>query len=303
MGVDANYNVGPNGQSGINLTHPELRAPVDGIVTNAGEGSVGRIAIRDANGFSHEILHTHTRHVAIGDRVVVGQLIGTMGNTGVDSPNVELGDHHLHYQLRDPSGIRVNPGTFWDQQPNPASPAFLGEYRQYLSGLGANASNAEPTNSDVAGPFDTGRQFAPGSATSSRPLYDSRSSIPPSDEAAFSDGNRNIRRLVRVTPPTAAALTDMTTRPVMPLNEIPSNRSASFVDRFGDWASTPEVSVPRGPYQAEPPQQGSRPLGIVSGQPMPDWPFPPPIFNFPSRDTATGNEEWAASKRKRAKWE
>jgi|GEM_PF-6486277 len=34
-GVDANYNVG---QHGINLTYPALRSPVDGVVTNAGEG-------------------------------------------------------------------------------------------------------------------------------------------------------------------------------------------------------------------------------------------------------------------------
>jgi len=88
-GVDANYNVGPNGQAGINLQHPAVRAPVDGIVTNAGEGTAGRIAIRDANGLSHEILHTHTRHVRTGDPVVAGQLIGTMGNMGVDRKGIE----------------------------------------------------------------------------------------------------------------------------------------------------------------------------------------------------------------------
>ena len=30
--------------------------------------------------------------------------------------------------------------------------------------------------------------------------------------------------------------------------------------------------------QAAPPQQNGRPLGIVSGKPMPQWPFPPPIW-------------------------
>jgi murein DD-endopeptidase MepM/ murein hydrolase activator NlpD len=53
------------------------------------DGTLGRIAIRDANGFLHEILHTHTRHVAIGDPVAAGQLIGTMGNTGVDRKNLK----------------------------------------------------------------------------------------------------------------------------------------------------------------------------------------------------------------------
>ena len=55
-GVDFNYNV--PGQSGINLTHPALHSPVDGIVTNAGQGRYGRIAIRDKDGNIHEILHT-----------------------------------------------------------------------------------------------------------------------------------------------------------------------------------------------------------------------------------------------------
>jgi len=41
------------------------------------------------------------------------------------------------------------------------------------------------------------------------------------------------------------------------------------------------------PGQAALPQQAARPLGLVSGQPMPDWPFPPPIFDFPSKSVAT----------------
>ena len=302
-GVDFNYNV--PGQTGINLANPALRSPVTGIVTQADEGRYGTIAIRDANGYSHEILHGHSRHVSVGDPVVAGQLIGTMGNTGVTSDPRK--GNHAHYQLKDSMGTTIDPSAYWDQQgrvdPNPSPPAFLGQYRQYLRDLGVNASNAELTNSDVAGRFDTGRQFAPGSATSSRPLYETRSSIPPSGEPAFSDDNKNIRRLVRVTPPTAAALTDMTTRPVAPPNEIPSDRSASFVDRFGDWASTPEVSAPRGPYQADPPQQGSRPLGIITGQPMPDWPFPPPIWGIHDEAKLRGIEDWTGSKRRRAKWE
>ena len=135
-GFDFNYDIGPNGQKGINLTHPAIRSPVTGIVENAGEGTVGRIAIRDANGFLHEILHTHTRHVAVGDPVVAGQLIGTMGNTGVKRANIEAGANHVHYQLKDRAGNIVNPTEFWDQQgpvdPNPAPPRYLGEYQQYL---------------------------------------------------------------------------------------------------------------------------------------------------------------------------
>src|SRR5205814_590545 len=69
-GVDFKYEV--PGQKGINLAHPALRSPIDGVVTNAGQGTDGRIAIRDANGFTHEILHSYTRQVAVGDPVVAG---------------------------------------------------------------------------------------------------------------------------------------------------------------------------------------------------------------------------------------
>jgi len=109
-GVDFNYFGGRFAK--LNLSHPALHSPVTGVVENAGEGTLGRIAIRDANGFLHEILHTDTRHVAIGDPVAAGQLIGTMGNTGVDRKNPEKGDHHVHYQMWDRDGNRVNPTDF-----------------------------------------------------------------------------------------------------------------------------------------------------------------------------------------------
>jgi Peptidase family M23 len=145
-GVDFNYAVG---QNGINLSHPALRSPVAGIVTNAGQGIVGRIAIRDANGLSHELLHTHGRYVSIGDPVAAGQLIGTMGNTGTQ-------DQHVHYQLKDPAGNIVNPTAFWDQQgpvdPNPAPPALLSEYQQYLQHLGVSADNRFGNTPGVASP-------------------------------------------------------------------------------------------------------------------------------------------------------
>src|SRR5260221_7532771 len=78
-GIDFNYVGGKTAR--LNLSHPALRSPVDGVVINAGQGTVGRIAIRDKDGFVHEILHSDKRHVAIGDPVAAGQLVGTMGNT------------------------------------------------------------------------------------------------------------------------------------------------------------------------------------------------------------------------------
>ena len=86
------------------------------------------------------------RHVAVGDPVAAGQLIGTMGNTGVDKPKIESGANHVHYQIKDPSGNVINPSAFWDQQgpvdPNPAPSAYLDEHQQYLRGLDATSENA-----------------------------------------------------------------------------------------------------------------------------------------------------------------
>lgn len=86
-------------------------------------------------------------------------------------------------------------------------------------------------------------------------------------------------------------------------NEIPSRRPSSFDERFGDWTSSSSGTAPRGPYQPRPPSGANRPLGIVTGEPMPDWPFPPPIWDFPNKEAATGSEEWTAGKRKRVDWD
>ena len=230
-GVDFNYDVGPGGQKGINLTHPALYSPVAGIVTNAGQGTAGRIAVRDANGYSHEILHTYTRNVKIGDRVSEGQLIGTMGNTGVLNANVEDGPRHVHYQLKDPAGNDINPTEFWDRQgpinPNPDRPAYLEQYQQYLRSRDANT--------------ETGLSSSPDAA--------------PSDGSASSDPGENIRRLVR--------------RPSSVLsNDVPPpGQSDSFDDRFGNWTSSPAGSGPlNAPQPATPlalPDQINPPAGLA----------------------------------------
>jgi putative chitinase len=68
-GTDFNY-VG--GQSGINLTNPTINSPISGTVTFVG-GQYGTIKIRDANGNSHEILHTNSQNVAVGTVVSAGE--------------------------------------------------------------------------------------------------------------------------------------------------------------------------------------------------------------------------------------
>ena len=96
---------------------------------------MGRIAIRDKDGFVHEILHSDKRHVAIGDPVVAGQLIGTMGNTGTH-------DQHVHtINWKDPSGRTSMPalsGIGEAISPNPDPPSYLQEYQQYLQDTDGN---------------------------------------------------------------------------------------------------------------------------------------------------------------------
>ena len=183
--------------------------------------------------FLHEILHTHTRHVAIGDPVVAGQLIGTMGNTGVDPVNPKKGAYHVHYQLSDRDGNRVNPTDFWDRQgsadPNPAPPAYLGEYRQYLLGLGANAFGSTPHTASMP---------APGS-------FDA-----PSDKSPSLAARQTTPRLARRIVDKSQSFFDTGTPAVPfvpPNNVLSSDRQNSFGNRFGNWTSSsaaPPNAVP-----------------------------------------------------------
>jgi hypothetical protein len=273
-GVDFNYRTGEYAAR-LNRSHPALRAPVTGIVTNAGEGTMGRIAIRDVNGFSHEILHTYTRHVAVGDPVVAGQLIGTMGETGVKKKDPNTRADHVHYQLRDPSGNVIDPSAYWDEQgrldSNPTPPTHLDDYQQYLRTPGAVGSRAAAAD--------------PNTVASNAPT-----------EA------KDIRRLTRVAPKADLGAYDPNA-PVTQLNEMPSaNNLPSFSDRFGNWTSSPSASSPLGPYQpVAPPPQPGKAVGIITGQPMPDIPLPPSVWGLPDDTGKPGDEEWSLRRLKK-KW-
>ncbi|SFI47530.1 M23 family metallopeptidase [Bradyrhizobium sp. Gha] len=132
-GIDFNYVGGQ--QAPLNKSHPELRSPVNGVVERAGDDQWGTISIRDNNGLRHQILHTNSRNVKVGDVVAAGQVVGTMGNTGLFDKNGRPGQQHVHYQIKDPAGNVLDPGEFADAQgpfdPIPA-PAYIPEYRQYL---------------------------------------------------------------------------------------------------------------------------------------------------------------------------
>jgi hypothetical protein len=256
------------------MAHPALRSPVSGIVTKAGNDRYGTIAIMDANGLSHEILHTNGQHVSIGDPVIEGQLIGTMGNTGTS-------DQHVHYQLKDQAGNVIDPSAYWDQQgptdPNPATPALLRDYLEYqrmLDSTVGHAFNIMPDSGPRYGPRLDGRGEA-GQQLLAR-----------------SDARMLVSRPANA--PVVLRPTD-----TVP-NELPSaSPDPSFGERFGNWGSSAGASAPLSPYQQfAPAPQSARPLGIVTGQPTSDYPFPPPVTEEP----APGMEDWAGLRRKPANW-
>ena len=150
-GVDFNY-VG--GQTGRNLRHPVVNAPVSGKITFSG-GSYGTVKILDTQGNSHEILHLHSRSVKEGDTVQAGQQIGTMGGRGPDGPNQYA--QHVHYQLRNPAGGIIDPVSFWNgRQVSPGGntpPAIdTRSLQEKLSALGYTGPQGQALQADgIAG--------------------------------------------------------------------------------------------------------------------------------------------------------
>ncbi|HEY4093539.1 MAG TPA: XVIPCD domain-containing protein [Luteibacter sp.] len=106
-GSDFNY---AGGQSGVNLEHPGIHSPISGEVTFVG-GQYGTIKIRDADGNSHEILHTQSQSVKVGQHIEVGDEIGQMGGRGPKGSQQYA--QHVHYQMKDANGHAVNPEEFW----------------------------------------------------------------------------------------------------------------------------------------------------------------------------------------------
>jgi len=109
-------------------------------------------------------------------------------------------------------------------------------------------------------------------------------SIPDANEAASPLAPDNRRYLSRRIAGQASAFdTGAPAVSFVPSNETLSpDRSNSFDDRFGNRGSAPSMA------QFALPQQASRPLGLFTGQPMPDWPVSPPIFGFPDRSSGHG---------------
>lgn len=108
--LDFNY-VG--GQQGLNMQFPDVRSPVDGVVTFAG-GQYGTVKVLDGENFSHELLHLNDVYAHVGQVVHAGDVVGTMGGRGPMGPFQYA--RHVHYQLKTPTGILINPEEWWSER-------------------------------------------------------------------------------------------------------------------------------------------------------------------------------------------
>jgi hypothetical protein len=200
----------------------------------------------------------------------------------------------VHYQLMDPSGNRVNPTEFWDQQgpidPNPAQPSYLGDYQHYLGTPGAATGNA-PSNA-----ADAGQLYGSG-------LINPMGAVAAAQAAA--EARKNVRVVSgRLNPRNVDLGGYDPNAPVTVPNQMSSpGSSPSFNDRFGDWVSSPSGSAPldRNQLIAPPPQPG-KPTGIISGQPMPDSPLPPWAFGLPDPTRTPGDEAWSLAELGLGRW-
>jgi len=164
--------------------------------------------------------------------------------------------------------------------------------------------SAERTGGSASAPLGTRGQFVPGSATSSQPLYETRSFVEPAEDVPARNAGKEVRRLVRLPAPKPdLAGYDPNAPAPLPNAISPVDRSTIFDDRFGNWSSSSGVSAPIAPNQAiAPSPPAGRQPGLVPGEPMPDYPFPPTIFGFPGRSTTSGDDDFFWGLARSAQW-
>jgi hypothetical protein len=96
-----------------NLGDP-VRAAVAGLVErliqNEPSGYGNLVVLRDAQGNEFYYGHNSAFAVQPGDRVRAGQVIALAGSTGRST------GPHVHFEIRDPQGRRIDPGVFFAGQ-------------------------------------------------------------------------------------------------------------------------------------------------------------------------------------------
>jgi len=96
--------------------HQVIVSPVSGRIANliVGHPTIGSgIVIVDDDGYRYDLYHLPSARrwrfaggLEVGDRVSAGQLIGFVGGSGA-----AFGNSHVHFELRRPNGVQINP--YW----------------------------------------------------------------------------------------------------------------------------------------------------------------------------------------------
>ena len=74
------------------------------VTASAYDSSAGNyIKVVDSSGYEVTYMHLKERHLSAGDTVEIGASIGKVGNTGSST------GAHLHLEIKDNAGNRVNP--------------------------------------------------------------------------------------------------------------------------------------------------------------------------------------------------
>jgi murein DD-endopeptidase MepM/ murein hydrolase activator NlpD len=106
-GPSASYHAGQDFGAPVGVT---VSAAADGIVALAQPLQVrgNAILLDHGRGIFTGYWHLSELHVAVGQKVAAGDLIGLVGNTGLST------GAHLHWELRI-NGVAVDPTQFWEE--------------------------------------------------------------------------------------------------------------------------------------------------------------------------------------------
>jgi murein DD-endopeptidase MepM/ murein hydrolase activator NlpD len=139
-------NDGKTGHGAIDLAGKigdKIMAPISGVARVLSEKESGgygnMVEVTDSvTGVKHMLAHMDKTMVKTGDVIKAGQQIGTVGNTGKST------GAHLHHEIRDKSGKKIDPSQFYtgvtDPQGRPIS----------RPGFGSTAGGAATGNPNIA---------------------------------------------------------------------------------------------------------------------------------------------------------
>ncbi|WP_298273335.1 M23 family metallopeptidase [uncultured Bradyrhizobium sp.] len=316
-GIDFNY---IQGQSGINLTHPKVRSPITGKVISVGGDAYNTISIRDSNGYVHNVLHTQDQFVQPGQQIRAGDVIGTMGGVGAgDVQHVHYGMRDPNGRLINPADywsgdlgtlpppLLGQPVPYLEQ--TQAAERMLGNKMGWL-GAGWNAFNN--LGSGTAWPIS--RSVGEGLDTANDPA---RFGSPRSDAARpipYLDATRTAQRLFGGVPSTDFPVYPPWVDPGDPHSPVnpqlpntppmqekksaaPGGPASAILDpnlsisggleSWSDNSAGRDVEPMRGAQRnfgrATESRKAVRPIGLVSGEPMPDWLLTTPIWDLMNR--------------------